>query len=140
MMTRFAGWKPAVMPVEILEAAREAGDLGARLVEVADPLERLDERVLEEDELALRAALGEVEDELLGACHELGRLALALPAELGDLAAGADQAAERRVLADDLGVVACVGGRRHEPGELVQPDAAADRLELAALLELVRRA
>jgi hypothetical protein len=50
--------------VKVLEAAREAGDVGARLVEVADPLERLDERVLEEDELALLAALGEVEDEL----------------------------------------------------------------------------
>jgi hypothetical protein len=35
--------------------------------------------------------------------------------------------------------VACVGGGGHEPGELVQPDAAADRLELAALLELVRQ-
>src|SRR5207253_6952065 len=69
---------------------------------------------------------------------ELRRLALALPAELRDLAAGTDQSAQRRGLADDLRVVARVGGGGHEPGELVQPDAAADRVELAALLELVR--
>ena len=105
---------------------------------MADPLERLDERVLEEDELAVGAALGELEDELLGARDELLRLALAVPAELGDLAAGADQAAQRRRLADDLGVVAGVRARRHEEGELVQADAPADLLELAALLELVR--
>ena len=78
---------------------------------MADALERLDERVFEEDELAVGAAFGELEDELLGARDELGRLALALPAELRDLAAGADQAAERRVLADDLGVVAGVRAR-----------------------------
>ena len=106
-------------PVEILEAAREPRHLGARFVEVADPLERLDEGVLEEDEFALGAALAEVVDELLGARDELLRLALALPAELRDLAAGADQTAQRRVLADDLRVVARIGGGRHEPGQLV---------------------
>ncbi len=98
----------------------------------------VDERVLEEDELAFGAALGELEDEVLGARDELGRLALALPAELRDLAAGADQAAQRRRLADDLGVVAGVRARRDDERELVQPDTAADLLELAALLELVR--
>ena len=94
--------------VEILEAARHAGDLGAVLVELADALERLDERVLEEDELAVGAALGELEDELLGARDELGRFAFAFPAERSDLAAGANQAAQCRRLADDLGVVAGV--------------------------------
>ena len=124
--------------VEILEAARQAGHLGAFLVELVDALERLDERVLEEDELAVGAALGELEDEILGARDELGRLALAIPAELRDLAARADQAAESRRLADDLGVVAGVRARRHEEGELVQANATADLVELAALLELVR--
>jgi hypothetical protein len=95
---------------------------------VADPLERLDERVLEKDELAIGAALAELEDELLGAGDELRRLALALPAELRDLAAGADQAAQSRRLADDLRVVARVSCRRDEPGELVQADASADRV------------
>ena len=109
-----------------------------RLVELADRLERLEERVLEEDELAVGAALGELEDELLGAGDELRRLALAVPAELRDLAAREDEAAQRRRLADDLGVVAGVRARRHEPGELVQADATADLVELAALLELVR--
>src|SRR2546423_8595444 len=103
-------------PIQVLEAAREPGHLGAGLVEVADPLERLDERVLEEDELALRTALAEVVDELFGARDELRRLAFALPAEVRDLATGADQAAQSRRLADDLRVVAGVGGRGDPPG------------------------
>src|SRR5262249_13208887 len=105
---------------------------------MADPLERLDERVLEEDELALGAPLAELEDELLRAGDELGRLALAIPAELGDVAAREDEAAQRRGRGDDLCVGARVRGGRHEPRELVQGDAPADRLELAALLELIR--
>jgi hypothetical protein len=84
------------------------------------------------------APLSELEDELLGARDELRRLALPVPAELRDLAAREDEAAQRRGLADDLRVVAGVGGGRHEPGELVEPDAPADVLQLAALLELVR--
>ena len=133
------GLEAAGDAVEILEAAREARHLGARLVELADRLERLDECVLEEDELALGSPLAELEDELLGAGHELRRLALAVPAELRDLAAREDEAAQRRRLADDLRVVAGVGGRRHEPRELVETDAPADVVELAALLELVRQ-
>src|SRR6185437_8947286 len=112
--------------------------LGPGLVEAADRLERLEERVLEEDELALGPALAELVDELLGACDELRRLALALPAELRDIAARDDEPAQCRRLADDLRVVAGVRRGGDEPGELVEADAPADRLELAALLELVR--
>ena len=111
---RFDGWKPAVSLSRSLKPLERPGDFGARVVEVADALERLDERVLEEDELALGAPLGELEDELLGARDELDRLALALPPELRDLAAGADQAAQRCRLLDDLGVVAGVRARRDE--------------------------
>ena len=60
-----------------------------------------------------------------------------LPAEAGDLAADPDQPAQRRGLADDARVVGRVRRRRHEGGELVDAGAAADGLELAALLELV---
>ena len=61
----------------------------------------------------------------------------AFPAEPGDLAAGPDQPAKRGRLPDDARVVGGVGGRRHERRELVNAGAAADVLELAALLELV---
>src|SRR3954463_16351767 len=82
--------------VEVLEAAGEPGDVGAGLVEVADPLEGLDERVLEEDELAVGAPLGELEDELLRASDELLRLALPVPARPGALAARAGEGPPRR--------------------------------------------
>src|SRR5262249_30626129 len=94
--------------VEVLETTGEGRPRGAGFVEMADPLERLDERVLEEDEFAVRTALGELEDELLGSRDELGGLAFAVPAELGDLAPGKDQAAQRRGLLHDLRVVARV--------------------------------
>src|SRR4029077_18544473 len=58
-------------PVEVLEAAGEAGHLGAGLVEEADTLARLHERALEENEGALAAPLAELEDELLGPRDEL---------------------------------------------------------------------
>src|SRR5207237_9521968 len=75
----------------------------------------------------------------LGTGAERRRPALAVPAELRDLAAREDEAAQRRRLADDLRVVAGVGRRRHQPRELVETDAPADLVELAALLELVRQ-
>ena len=58
-------------------------------------------------------------------------------AEPRDLASGPDQAAQRGHLADDPRVVPRVRGGRHERRELVDADLAADRLELAAPLELV---
>src|SRR5581483_11599760 len=66
------------------------------------------------------------------------RLAGAFPAEARDLSAGANEPAQRRGLVDDARVVRRVRSRRHERRELVQADAAADGLELGALLELVR--
>ncbi len=47
-------------------------------------------------EVARHPLLGEVEDDLLGAVDELGRLAHPLAPEPRDLLAGADQTAERR--------------------------------------------
>ena len=136
-MTRLPGWKPEVMLVELAEAGRRAGDLDAGLVQLRDPLEALLQQRLDVAEVARDALLREVEDELLGLVDELRRLARALPAEPRDLAADADEPAQRRHLADDLRVVGDVRGRGDERRELVDADAAADVLELAALVQLV---
>ena len=88
-------------------------------------------------ELAPRALLREIEDDLLRLVDELGRLPDPVPAEPRDLAAGPDEPAQGRRLADDLCVVARVRGRRDERRELVDAHLAADVLELAALVELV---
>ena len=71
------------------------------------------------------ALLAELEHDLLGLVDEHRRVAGPLPAEPGDLAAGADEAAEDRRLVDDLRVVARVRARGDEGRQLV--DAVARR-------------
>ena len=136
-MIRFPGWKPPVMPVDVAEAGRHAGQVLAGLVELRDPLEALLEQLLDVAELGRDPALRELEDDLLGLVDELLRLARPLPAEPRDLAADADQAAQGRHLADDPRVVRRVRRRRDERRQLVDPLATARSLEVAALLELV---
>ena len=136
-MIRLPGWKPGGEPVEVAEPGRDAGDVGAGLVERRDALEALLQQLLDVVNSLVTRCLREVEDDLLGLVDEVGRLARPFPAEPGDLAAGADQAAQRRHLAHDPRVVAGVRARGDERGQLVDAHAAADALELAALLELV---
>ena len=134
---RLPGWKPGGELVEVAEAGRDAGDLGARLVE----------RVIRSKLSFSRSSMwlnsletrvwDELEDHLLGPVDEVGRLARAVQAEPRDLVAGADQPAQRRHLADDARVVGGVRRRRDECRQLVDARPAAGVLELAALLELV---
>ncbi len=132
-----AGLEARRQPVEVAEARGDAGDVGARLVERGDALEALLEQLLDVAELGRDAALREVEDDLLGTVDEDLRLARTFPAELGDLLAGRDQAAQGRHLADDARVVRRVRRRGYEGRELVEPDSSTGTLELPALLELV---
>ena len=74
---------------------------------------------------------------MLRPVDELGWVARALPAELGYLAACADQPPQGGGLADDPGVMAGIRSRRDERGQLVDAGPSADVLELASLLELV---
>ena len=89
-------------------------------------------------ELAGDALLREVEDDLLGTVDEISRLAWAFPPEARDLASCADEAAQGCRFPHDPRVVRGVRGRGDEGRELVQADTAADVLELAPLLQLVR--
>ena len=102
-----------------------------------DPLEALLQQPLDVGEVARDTLLREVEDDLLGAVDEVGRLAGPVLAEPRDLRPGPDEAAQRGHLAHDPRVVGGVRGRRHERRELVDAGAAADLLQLAALLERV---
>ena len=122
-----AGLETGGQLVELLEAGRHAGDVGARLVQVRDPLEALLEQLLDVREVAGDALLRELEDPLLGTVDEIGDLAGPLPAEPCDVLPGGDQAAQRRHLLDDLRVVADVRRGGHERDELVDPLAAAGR-------------
>ena len=124
--------------IQIAEAGRHARHVDARLVELRDALEALLEQLLDVAEVPRHPRLREVEDDLLGAVDELGDvLPVALHAEARDLAAGPDQAAQRRHLAHDPRVVGRIRRRGNQCGELVYPHLAADVLELAAPLQLV---
>ena len=89
MMIRLPGWKPDVSLSSSRKPDGIAGDVGARLVQVHDPLEALLQQVLDVGEVARHPLLGEVEDDLLGAVDEVGRLAGAVLAEPRDLRAPA---------------------------------------------------
>ena len=124
--------------VELAEARGDAGDVDAGLVEVHDPREALLEQVVDVGEVAADPLLGELEHHLLGAVDEVRRLAGTCLAEPLDLLADPNEPAERRHLLDDAGVVLGVRGRRHDRRQLRDLGGAADPLELAALVELVR--
>src|SRR5207244_6663240 len=66
--------------VEIVEAARDAGDGLLLLVESLDRLQRFHEKVGDADELRLHLAVGDAEDELLGTVEHLADVLAALVA------------------------------------------------------------
>ena len=100
-------------------------------------MEGLVERLLDEREVLGRAVLGDLVDLLLGHVEQLARVAGAVVAELRDLGADPDQAAQERHLAHDLGVAPRVRDHRHGLGEREHGGAAADLVERAALIEAV---
>ena len=69
-MIRFPGWKPERERSRSRKPGRDAGDVGAGLVERGDPLEALLQQLLDVAELARDALLREVEDDLLGLVDE----------------------------------------------------------------------
>ena len=82
--------------------------------------------------------LRELEHHLLGAVDEIRRLSRPCLAEPLDLLADAHEPPQRRHLLDDPRVVLGVRGGGDDRGELGDLRGAADALELAALVELVR--
>ena len=98
--------------VEVGEAGGRAGDGVAALVERLEAVERLVEQVVQARHGVGLAVLGDLEHEGLGAVDGLGHIVGHVVAHLGDLAGDADEAAEQRVLLDDLGVARRARGGR----------------------------
>ena len=88
-------------------------------------------------EVAGRALLAELEDDLLGSVDEIGHLAVAFLPQADDLLAGPDEPPQGRHLLDDARVVLDVRRGRDERGELDHAPLATSSLELPALVELV---
>ena len=102
-----------------------------------EPVEGLVERLLDEREVLAGAVLRDLVDLLLGHVEQLARVARPVVAELRDLGADADQAAQHRHLAHDLGVAPGVRDDGDGLGQREHGGPAADLLERAALIEPV---
>ena len=131
--------QPRGQAVELAEARREPGDAGAVAVleEQREAVERLVERLLDEREVLGRAVLRDLVDLLLGHVEQLAGVAGAVVAELRDLRPHADEAAQERHLAHDLGVAPGVRDDGDGLGQREHRGAAADLLERAPLIEAV---
>jgi len=80
-------------------------------------------------------ALGDLIDGLLGGVHDVGDLALAGVAQLGDLDGRVDQPPQHRLVMHDLGVVGGIRGDRDGGQQVRQVDMAAHLAELTAPVE-----
>ena len=132
-MIRLPGWKPPVI------ASMSRKPEGVPVSSVS-PVESFSSRSTSswrissrQPEVARLLVVGDLEEQLLGPLGELARLAVALVDPALDLLAGAEQAAQQRVLLDDLGVVLGVAGRRDLRRQLGDVVLAAGLLDLVAL-------
>ena len=136
-MIRLPGWKPPVMPSR---SSKPDGGAGDRLALLRQPLELVDlgeEDVVDGAEVLARVLVRDLEDRALGDVDELaGRGVVGVDAGL-DVVRRAQEPAEHRVLAHDAGVLAQVPHRGHARGQQVDRGAAAGRVELPRLLEVL---
>ena len=119
--------------VDVAEAGGSAGHLELAGRELLQPVDLVVEDLREHAEVARLLFVGDFEEQPLRPLGELARLALAFVYPPLDLLPGAEQAAQQRVLLDDLGVVLGVAGGRHLGGELGDVVAPARLLDLVAL-------
>jgi hypothetical protein len=112
--------------VEVGEAGGDAGDLAVVLVEALDGFEGAGEDVAETVVVLGDPALGDLIDEGLGAVDGALGVLGGLEAELDDLGAGVDEAAQDAGLLDDAGVEAGVGGGGDAGDQGVEERGAAD--------------
>ena len=131
---------PACSP--LVRSSRSAKPVGTPYnpaVAVADRLDLVEDAVHDVGERGVvlgRALVGDLVDLGLRLVDDVVDLALAGVAELDDLGAGVDEAAQDRLLVDDLGVVGGVGGDRHVGRQGVEVRRPADAQQLATSLEL----
>ena len=96
-----------------------------------------DEDVVDRAEVLAAVLVGDLEDRALGDVDELARRRVVRVDAGLDLVGRPQQPAQHRVLADDPRVLADVADRRHARGQQVDRGAAAGRVELAGLLEVL---
>ena len=123
--------------VQIGEAGRHADDLAAVLLQVVDLVEEAVEHVAHGDEVFGLPPLRDGENGALGGIERVLGVDPLAEADVDDLGAGVDQAAQRRGALDDAGVVLDVDGGGNgveQAGEVGEP---ARLVVLPAPLQLV---
>lgn len=125
---------------ELVELAEAGGDAGHGTVAAVGRLDLLDGGIDRDGERYVvlgRLRAGDRVDLRLRVVDDVGRVALAVVAELDDARPGVDEAAEDRSLGDDARVVAGVGRGRDDRRKGVQVVRAARLVQLTGLDELV---
>ena len=112
--------------IQVGEAGGDAGDLAVVFVEAFDGFQGAGEDVAEGVVVLGDAALGDLVDEGLGDVDGAFGVLGGLEAELDDLGADVDEAAQDAGLLDDAGVVAGVGGGGDAGHQGVEERGAAD--------------
>jgi hypothetical protein len=130
--------QPVGQLVEVGEAGRHPDHLAAAGADGLDLVERALHDRRQREVVLRRPLVGDAVDLGLGRVDDVVGVAVARVAELHDLGAGLDQAAQDRGLAHDARVVAGVGRRRHRLQEGVEVRRAAHPAHLAALDQLGR--
>ena len=123
--------------VEIVEAARDAGDRLAAALQRFDALHRRPEQLLDAREAVLRLLLRDLEDSRLGFVEQLLRGRASVEGFGDDRRRHFDEAAKNRLLANDARVILDVRRGRHRVDEKADVVLAARALELAAAAQLV---
>ena len=131
-----AGVEAVGQVVEVGEARRHAVEAGLAVADRLDLVEDAAHDVAQRRVVDGRATVGDLVDLGLRVVDDVVDLALAGVAEGGDAGAGLDQAAQDRLVAHDLGVVAGVGRDRDVGRQGVEVGGATDAHQLAALLQL----
>ena len=119
--------------VDVAKAGGGAGQLQLAGGELLEPVDLVVEDLGEQFEVARLLLVRDIEEQLLGPLGELPRFAVALMDPALDLLPGAEQAAQQRVLLDDLGVMLGVARRGHLGRQLGDVVLAAGLLDPVAL-------
>ena len=123
--------------VEIVEAARDAGDRLAAALERLDALHRGPQQLLDTHETVGLPLLRDVENLRLGLVEQIGGGALPRECVMDDLCRDLDERPQDRFLADDLGVILHVRRRRHRVDEVADVVLSPRGFELSLTRELV---
>ena len=132
------GMHPAGHPVEFDEAGRDSSDAAFALVEFFDRLDRFHHLVLHREHLALEPVLADGENSLLHFVEKIADLVLFFVGAPHAFGGGGDDRAQNVFVANDLEIVADIGGRRHEREKTRDRRGAPDRFEQIPITQHLR--